>query len=329
MTTFPVSASTLSETALGNFIKDTYQLAANFSCKLYRTGLNHTYFITDVQTTYVIRVYCYNWRTKTEIQEELRLLNQLKNNNLSVSFPIADKNGIVIQDVQAPEGLRHVVLFSFAKGDKIRVMKPDTCFTIGEIMAKIHNETEGQKIDRIHYDSSTLLHTSYKHLNSFFPDTNDAMKTLKNLGQNLSKTFNEIDTSALPKGIVHLDIWYDNLNVAAERDITIFDFDNCGNGLLILDVGYFCKQLFFIEPDKDQYEIKLHRFLSGYQSVRLLSETALQVIPEAGAAVFMYYLGVQAQRFDWSNIFLTKNYLNMFVARIETWMDYNKMQKIV
>jgi Ser/Thr protein kinase RdoA (MazF antagonist) len=190
-------------------------------------------------------------------------------------------------------------------------------------MPKMHNQTENKKIDRIHYDAHTLLHNSYDHLISFFSKTNNEMIFLKKLGNNLSKTFNEINPSEMQEGIVHLDIWYDNLSVDAEKDITIFDFDNCGNGLLILDVGYFCKQLFFIEQDKKEYEFKLKSFLNGYQSVRPLSETALQLIPEAGAAVFMFYLGVQAQRFDWSNIFLIENYLNMFVGRIKSWMDYS------
>lgn len=324
MNTFPVSASTLSETALGSFVKEIYHLAENFTCKLYRTGLNHTYFISDENTKYVIRVYCYNWRTKTEIQEELRLLEELKNKGISVSFPIADKNENYIQEIKAPEGTRYVVLFSFAKGEKIRTMQPKTCFAIGEMMAKMHNQTENQKINRIHYNNNLLLNASYNYLNSFFPHSNTAMKTLKKLGATIAETFNKINTSQVKQGIVHLDIWYDNLNVNAEKDITIFDFDNCGNGLFILDVGYFCNQLFFIEQDKEQYQLKLKHFLHGYQSARPLSSEELQLIPEAGAAVFMFYLGVQAQRFDWSNIFLTENYLSMFVSRIETWMDFNR-----
>jgi Ser/Thr protein kinase RdoA (MazF antagonist) len=94
------------------------------------------------------------------------------------------------------------------------------------------------------------------------------------------------------------------------------------NGPLILDLGYFCKQLFFIETDKNIYEAKVESFLNGYQKERKLSEKELSLIPKAGAAIFIFYLGVQAQRFDWSNIFLTENYLKMFVGRIKNWLDY-------
>ncbi len=327
MTTFPVIASTLSEKDLSNFIIEKYNLNSNFECKLFRTGINHTYFISDSNTKYIVRVYCHNWRNKTEITEELKLLKTLKSNNLSVSIPISDKNGELIHEVNAPEGIRYVVLFSFANGEKKRFMTNENCFAIGSLIAKIHNITAGNKIDRVNYDSEILLKKSYNYLKQFFTEDLNEMKFLKEIGEKISKSFQENNLKDSPKGIVHLDIWYDNFSITSENEITIFDFDNCGNGLLVLDVGYFCKQLFFIEQDKNQYELKVKSFLEGYRELRELSDKEIDLIPEAGAAIFIFYLGVQAQRFDWSNIFLTENYLKMFVGRIIDWCDYYKIEK--
>ncbi|MDM1073804.1 phosphotransferase [Empedobacter brevis] len=324
MKTFPVIASTLSQTELGEFINERYQLENHFDCKLFRTGVNHTYFLSNVNTKYVVRVYCHNWRTKAEIQEELDLLNSLKKYNLSVSTPIPDKNGNLIQEILAPEGLRYVVLFTFAEGEKMRFMTNETCFAIGSMMAKIHNVTATKKINRINYNSDVLLYKAYEKLNLFFSENLDEMIYLKQISSKIAKRFEKNHISEDQKGIVHLDIWYNNLSVNKENEITIFDFDNCGNGSFILDIGYFCKQLFFIETDKNEYETKVESFLNGYKKVRNLSEKELDLIPEAGASIFVFYLGIQAQRFDWSNIFLTENYLKMFVGRIKNWLDYYK-----
>lgn len=324
MKTFPVIASTLSQTELGEFINEKYLLENHFDCKLFRTGVNHTYFLSNVNTKYVVRVYCHNWRTKAEIQEELDLLNSLKKYNLSVSTPIPDKNGNLIQEILAPEGLRYVVLFTFAEGEKMRFMTNETCFAVGSMMAKIHNVTATKKINRINYNSDVLLYKAYEKLNLFFSENLDEMIYLKQISSKIAKRFEKIHLSEDQKGIVHLDIWYDNLSVNKENEITIFDFDNCGNGSLILDIGYFCKQLFFIETDKNEYETKVESFINGYKKERNLSEKELYLIPEAGASIFIFYLGVQAQRFDWSNIFLTENYLKMFVGRIKNWLDYYK-----
>ena len=327
MTTFPVTASTLSETALGNFIKENYLLVENFECKLFRTGVNHTYFLSNADTKFVVRVYCHNWRTKAEIQEELKLLELLKAHKLSISTPIPDKNGNLIQDIVAPEGLRHIVLFTFAEGEKMRFMTNETCFAIGSIMAKIHTITATKVINRINYNSDVLLNKAYDKLNLFFSDDLNEMKYLKQISSNITTRFEKTVLSEDKKGIVHLDIWYDNLSVNNVNEITLFDFDNCGNGALILDLGYFCKQLFFIEADKKEYETKVESFLNGYKKERNLSEEELDLIPEAGASIFVFYLGVQAQRFDWSNIFLTENYLKMFVGRIKNWLDYYEQKK--
>ncbi|MNK19025.1 Homoserine kinase [compost metagenome] len=324
MTTFPVTASTLSETELGNFIKERYQLNKNFDCKLFRTGVNHTYFLSDTSIKFVVRVYCYQWRTKIEIQEELGLLKLLQSHNLSISFPIPDKKGDYIQEINAPEGLRYVVIFSFAEGEKMRFMTNETCSAIGSLMAKIHNITANKKINRINYNSDVLLNQPYNYLTTYFSEDLDEMKYLKEISTKISNNFQKANLTDNQKGIVHLDIWYDNLSVNNENEITIFDFDNCGNGWLIMDIGYFCKQLFFIESDKKIYESKVERFLNGYRKEGNLSDIELKLIADSGASIFIFYLGVQAQRFDWSNIFFTENYLKMFVGRIKNWMDYYK-----
>ena len=201
-------------------------------------------------------------------------------------------------------------------------MSRETCSAIGSMMAKMHTITATKNMDRINYNANVLMYEAYDKLNAFFSENLDEMVYLKEISSKIAKRFDESDFSKIQKGMVHLDIWYDNLSVNKENEIILFDFDNCGNGPLILDIGYFCKQLFFIETDKTEYERKVDSFLNGYRKERDLSEMELNFIPEAGASIFIFYLGVQAQRFDWSNIFLTENYLKMFVGRIKNWLDY-------
>jgi Ser/Thr protein kinase RdoA (MazF antagonist) len=329
MTQFPVTTSTLSATALGQFISEQYNLNKNCTCQLFRTGINHTYFITDNETKYVLRVYFYNWRSKSQIEEEIKLLLLLKENNISISFPITDKKGEFIQDINAPEGMRHAVLFSFAEGEKTRFMNVATCFSIGSLMAKIHTITANKRIERINYDAEALVQLPYEYAKSYFSESLAEMQFVKKQSEKISKNFEEIDFTKVTKGIVHLDIWYDNMNVTDQNEATIFDFDFCGNGLLIFDVAYFCKQLFHIETNKNEYELKVESFLKGYQSMRTLSEEEIKIIPAAGAAIWIFYLGVQSQRFDWSNIFLTENYLKMFIGRMKSWIEYHDSKKII
>jgi Ser/Thr protein kinase RdoA (MazF antagonist) len=320
MADFPVIRSTLSPKELGQFIQVQYQLGKEVQCELFRTGINHTYFISDQQLKYTIRVYSFQWRTKTAIEEEIRLLNFLKQNNLSISYPIKDKDGQFIQEINAPEGRRYAVLFSFAEGKKVRFMSEANCAKIGSFMAKFHQLSINTKLNRTYYNKQSLVDLPYQNLKPYFSEELEEMAFIREM----STTFQDSSFKHLPRGTVHMDMWYDNMLIKGQNEPTIFDFDFCGNGWLVLDIAYFCKQLFFIENNKAQYEMKVKAFLEAYQKVRKLSNEELQSIPMAGVLVFIFYLGVQARRFDWSNIFLSENYLKMFVGRIKTWMHYQE-----
>lgn len=324
MTAFPVTSSTLSAKELGSFIIEKYNLNKNGSCELFRTGINHTYFITGNEIKYVARVYSYNWRSKSEILAEINVLNVLKEHAINISYPIADKKGEFIQEINAPEGTRYLVLFSFAEGNKVRFINNETCFSIGSIMASIHTKMLDKEINRIHYNLETLLELPYEYAKPFFSETLEEMKFIKKQSIEIKDYFDLNELKNIPKGVVHMDIWYDNMSITTQNEVTIFDFDFCGNGYLIFDVAYFCKQLFHIETDKKEYKSKMKSFLNGYESIRKLTKEEMLLIPKAGAAIWIFYLGVQSQRFDWSNIFLSENYLKMYIGKMKSWIEYHE-----
>lgn len=324
MDVFPVTDSTLSASALNGFIMEKYALGAAFSCSLFRTGINDTYFLSNRAVTYVARVYSCDWRTEVDILDEITLLNHLKQDGLSVSYPIKDINGEFLQRLHAPEGLRFMVLFSYAEGTKVRFLSREMCTTIGTFMATMHRRTDKLNLNRINYTSQVLLDTPYTFAGQHFSESLPEMQYIKGLMDQINTSFMVLDTPSWQRGVVHMDIWYDNFNVDEQDNITVFDFDFCGTGWLVLDVAYFCSQLFHIETDKKQYEEKRAAFLKAYQKVMPLSEQELRGIGSAGAAAWIFYLGVQARRFDWSNIFLTENYLKMYVSKLKSWLAYTK-----
>jgi Ser/Thr protein kinase RdoA (MazF antagonist) len=328
MTSFPVIDSTLSALPLAIFLKEKYGFGVNTTCKIFRTGINHTYMVTEQETRYVFRVYSHQWRTPTEIAEELKLLNLLRGKGVSVSYPIADKNQNYIQSIPAPEGLRYGVLFSFAEGRKIRNLDEATCHAQGILMAQMHQGTLNLALERVDYTTQELALLPYQYAREHFAESLEEMKFVKRAGGYLDDFFAQADTTQLRKGVVHLDMWYDNMNITDERAITLFDFDFCGNGWLLLDVAYFMVQLFNTEPDKMLFAQKQVAFYEGYESITALSGEEKRLIPYAGLAVWLFYLGVQSRRFDnWSNIFLTENYLKHFMGLICNWLSYNAIDR--
>ena len=321
----PVSDSTIDAKYLGKIIQNKYGLSVNTECKLFRTGINHSYMITDGSLQYVFRIYSYNWRTKEEILEELNLLISLKG-KLSISFPIADRKQNIIQPFQAPEGVRYGALFSYAKGKKIRVLSTTMLEQIGEWMGTFHQKTAEQKLERIDYNANTLTTLPYSHAKIHFRESLEEMVYLKKVDQLIASTFEKAASYHFKKGIVHLDIWNDNMHIV-DDGITVFDFDFCGNGYQVLDVAYFMTQLFHAEHNREVYESKVTTFLKKYESFNFLTKEEKEFIPYAGIAIWMFYLGVQSRRFDnWSNIFLTEIHLERFVGMIKGWAAYYKVK---
>ncbi len=99
MTTFPVATSILSTEALGSFVQQKYVFDAATRCTLLKTGINHTYLVESSKAKYVLRTYYYLWRSREAIAEELALLLELKEKGVAVSFPIPDKDAVLINRI--------------------------------------------------------------------------------------------------------------------------------------------------------------------------------------------------------------------------------------
>ncbi len=328
MTHFPVTNSNLSSTHIGLFLEEKYSLSRKAKCQLIRAGINDTYLVTDHSDKFVFRVYSLNWRTSLEIEEEINLLRYLKQNNISVSYPLPDKENNFIQILNAPEGNRFAVLFTFAEGEKLHIISAETHFQIGQLMARFHKVTLNRRLNRVDYTPELILIDSLNKIANFLAADTEEMNFMKLAQKYLIECFKNADASQIRQGIVHLDIWFDNINVTNENAVTIFDFDFCGNGWLCLDIAYYIKQLHNVEKYKSKdYQPKIDSFIKGYESVTPITNEEKRLIPMLGVSLLFFYLGVQCQRYDnWSNSFLSENYLKRFINGIvRKYYDLNKL----
>ena len=315
MQSFPVVCSTLSATHLATFLQQQYGFGAGATCRLLRAAINHAYLVTDGEQQYIFRVYSYNWRTELEITEEIGLLKLLKENDIPVSYALPDPQGNFIQHIPAPEGMRMAVLFTYAKGEKVLNYSAGLHYKLGEIMARMHAITDNLPFNRVQYTPAVLLIDPFEKMKQFISGDTEEMQWMKKAQQQLLQQFNNAPAFSLRYGVVHMDIWFDNLNIHNSEDITLFDFDFCGTGWLLLDIAYYQLQLFHIEKEPEQHQLKLNSFLKCYESITPIPEAEKQLIPAASVSMYFFYLGVQCQRFEnWTNTFLNETYLKRYIT---------------
>jgi Ser/Thr protein kinase RdoA (MazF antagonist) len=324
---FPTINSTLSPNELSKLIKQKYGLSDKTECSIVRLAMNHLYIVHDDENKYVFRVYTHNLRTKLEIEEELRLLTHLKEADRQVAFPIADKSNEYIQEIEASEGTRFGVLFSYAKGTKTAKFSHQTSFLIGQALAKVHQSTENFELTRISYNAQNLLKNPVLRTKKFYSKNIDEIDFLEKLSSFLTPKIENIDKQKMRYGGVHLDVWFDNLHIDDEEGITFFDFDFCGNGYLCFDISYFLFQLLATNLNEEEYQIKADSFLKGYGTVTEISNEEKEFLPFACLAIMTYYIAVQCDRFEyWTNLFLNEDHLKRMVGNLKRWIAYNKIE---
>jgi len=289
MTYAPAISTIISPEYLSEFIDNQYDFGKNTDCKILKTGINHNYLIdTDTGEKFVFRIYFKNWRTKNEIEEELSLLHYLKSNGISVSYPIKDSNNNFIQSINGFEGERFGVLFSFAEGEFIRKPSEEVCYNLGVTMAKIHQLTINKKIDRKNYNDETLVKWAFGLAKQNFSESSNEIKYFERSTSRISSEFNKAESKSLRYGTVHLDMWYENMKIKNGTEITLFDFDNCGNGWLFLDIAYSLMLIYRNEPIKELFEKKRTSFYKGYESITSISNEEKRLIPYGGLAIWLH-----------------------------------------
>lgn len=325
--TFPTINSTLSPNELGKFIKQRYGLSEKTECNVFRLAMNHLYVVNDNENKYVFRVYTFNWRTELEIDEELRLLLHLKKDNRQIAYPIKDILNKYIQEIKAPEGKRYGVLFSYAKGAKTSKFSHQTSFLIGQALAKVHQSAIGFELNRMTYNSQNLLIKPILRIQEFFDKNISELEFLERLSAFLLPKIENIDKTKMRYGSVHLDVWFDNLHINDEKEITFFDFDFCGNGYLCFDISYFLFQLLATNLKEEEYQEKAESFLKGYETVCEINNEEKKFLPFACLAIMIYYISVQCDKFNyWTNIFLNVDHLKRMVGNLRRWIAYNKIE---
>lgn len=327
MSLFPCSSSIFSATHLALWLEDNYPFSKPARCQLIRAGINHHYLVETSTGKYILRVYFYQWRSQDQVQEELAFILRQKAAGQAVAYPIANKAGSYFNVLLAPEGERLVVLFSFAKGAYLPNPSAGVVDQIGKRIADMHTLSKDQFfIHRKTYNTHTLGKWALQEITKRFSTDSPAVQYLQKGQQAIEAAFQQADVEALPKGQIHLDVWYDNMRIDAKQTITLYDFDNCGNGWLFLDLAYTSMIIYFTEPDPIQAQKKIDHFLEGYQSILPISTLERQLIPYGGLAIWIHYLGIQCLRFeDWSNLFLNEGFVENWAKRAERWLAFHQI----
>lgn len=292
---FPAIYSTLCPAALSSLISEKYAIG-NVQCKFLVRGVGDTYLVESPKDRFILRVYRSSHRNLPQIKEEVALLLALKQAEISVSYPIPDLSGETIQQLEAVEGVRHAVLFSYAAGHSVRVLDEEKLRILGNEMARFHNVSSAINLgkERWNFDLDTTLFSPLEMVKPKFAEDPEGYSWLQQAAMQVKNKLSQLNTSGFSKGYCHFDFLPKNFHFEGNA-ITFFDFDFMGYGWLMNDIASFWQHLILDAYAGRMTQQAAHdaytTFLDGYRTYRSLSDEELAAVPYLSLGFWLFYMG--------------------------------------
>jgi Ser/Thr protein kinase RdoA (MazF antagonist) len=309
---FPVIHSLLSAEALGRFVQAEYDIGLVSSCVLLQHNLNDTYLIEATVGRYVLRVSQarrasgLSSRTREDILFELDVLAYLFERGVAVATPLWRKDGSRVSSVQAPEGTRYLVLFTYAPGDPLTPPRQTDSIAqrYGAALAALHTASEGFSCphQRFALNLDYLLAKPLALIRPYLDKRPANLSYLSDLAAAVTERVAVLQSRGLDYGVCHGDAQGGNAHITEDGTITFFDFDVCGMGWRAYDIAVFFWGAALghvrLGWDVQKVERLCAAYLSGYQARRPLGRVDEEAIAVCVVLRQFWYLGLEVGNWD-------------------------------
>ncbi|WP_158278913.1 phosphotransferase [Leucothrix arctica] len=307
--------SRLSPESVQAHLEHHYDLSPIKSCVFYVFGLHDNYLVKTEESQFILRLYRNQWRNADEVFFELELLNYLKQQAQAVASPLHTKAHELAFEIQSPEGVRFSALFNYADGKGLtQEISTQESELLGTTIANIHSATGDFKTThkRNELNLTYLLDESVELIAPFI--NAEKQEFLTEIQKKLHKQLLPITQSDADFGICIGDVNQSNFHINTSKQITVFDFDQCGYGYRAFEVGKFSSSL-FRSPNKKQLT---KAFLKGYETVRKLSTVEKNAIPYFEIAATIWVMSIRVANEDKvGHLHLEEGYWNQRFAILE------------
>lgn len=253
----------ITEDDLRNFLTQ-YDVGSLTSYKGIAEGVENSNFLLHTTKDPLILTLYEKRVEKNDLPFFLGLMQHLAAKGLSCPLPLPRKDGELLGELSG----RPAALISFLEGMWLRKPEAKHCREVGKALAAMHLAGEGFEIKR----PNALSVEGWKVLwDKSEARADEVEKGLKD------EIRPEIDYLAahwpkdLPAGVIHADLFQDNVFFLGDELSGLIDFYFACNDLLAYDVS-ICLNAWCFEKDGAYNVTKGKALLEGYQSVRPLSE---------------------------------------------------------
>jgi homoserine kinase type II len=248
-----------------------YDIGAVVACKGIAEGVENSNFLLQTDRGLYILTLYEKRVARADLPFFLGLMDHLAAKGLPCPTIIRDRDGKALRELAK----RPAAIISFLRGMWPKRIQTAHCAQVGEALARLH--VAGADF-RMHRPNALSL-AGWKQL--FQGCRARADEVRKGLADELARELDDLAKhwpAGLPEGVIHADLFPDNVFFLDEKLSGMIDFYFACNDFLAYDIG-ICINAWCFESDGDFNATKARALVRGYGKVRQISPAEIAALP--------------------------------------------------
>ena len=249
-----------------SFIENNFNIGKIQSFSGIKQGIENTnYLIITKKKKYILTIFEKRVQTK-DLPFFMNLMSGLADSKIKCPRPIKNTKGKYLFKIKN----KSACLVSFLKGKNKSQLNYRDCFIVGKNIAKLHLVSKKLNLYR---KNSLSVHDWEPLLKKIDNKINKLSNNFKNLMKRDLADIKKKWPKKIPKGIIHSDLFIDNIFFNKGKFYGFIDFYFSANDFLAYELATCINALCFNKKNKHFIlnKRKSSQFLKGYQSIRKLS----------------------------------------------------------
>ena len=230
-----------------------------------KQGIENTnYLLLTNHKKYILTIFEKRVNEK-DLPFFMKLMDKLSENKINCPKPIKSKNNKYFTLIKK----KPACIVTFLKGKDKKILNNKNCYEVGKNIGMLHKASSKLKL----YRKNSM---SINNLDILLKSIKFKSKKNSNLEKFLAKNLSNIKKnwpSKLPNGIIHGDLFIDNIFFKKDKLSGVIDFYFAANDFFMYEIAICINALCF-DKKNNKFKInkqKVKNLIKGYESVRKIT----------------------------------------------------------
>ena len=267
--------------SLGNY----YKIGKIIKSEGIKKGIENTNYLLKTSKKKFILTIFEKRVQKKDLPFFMHLMEKLNQEKIICPWPLKGKSGKHLSEIKK----KPACIVSFLEGTDKTNLNNKNCFDIGKNIAKFHKITTKMKLYRQNSMSVKKLGTLLKSIKF---KSNEISPKLKPILSACLKDIKNKWPQKLPEGIIHGDLFIDNIFFNKNKFSGFIDFYFSSNDYLMYEIAICINSLCFNKKNNSfvMNNKKIKNLIDGYESIRRFSKeekNALNILCRGAALRYL------------------------------------------